>query len=111
MNERKKNYVQGAGLWERNFDNGGSLINMRGDAAKFCAWIMSISDHDGKFKCVISRRMKRDTERDPTHNMYEDEWKASRTNDNPPRNDSAQRPEFAPSQHQQGAQSPDNLPF
>lgn len=110
MNESEKNYAKGAWVYSRTMQSGQMMLTVSGNAQEFCEWLMSIADEQGRFRLGISPR-REIVPKKPTHTMWQDTWKPGQTNGSAPRNDSASRPEPATSQQQQGAQSPDNLPF
>lgn len=79
MSEEKKkyNFASGFYIYQKDFDNGGHILNVSGDYAQFTEWLKSITDEQGRFRMVIAEKRER-VDRKPTHNCYEDTFRPSR---------------------------------
>lgn len=107
--QQSKNYAQGAFVYENKIEGrNGTFITytIKGEARQFCEWLMSIADDQGQFRMTMQERRTRE-KRKPTHNLFQDTWKANRdANPQPARTHEQQTQNY-----QQQPTSTDNLPF
>ena len=116
------NYAQGLWVYENEVGREGAKFikqTLSGDAQKFCEWLMSIADDQGQFRLTMTRRRTQEKNK-PSHNVYEDTYRANRdanptparTHEQPPQNYAAHtNPTYERAQNPQQSESTDNLPF
>lgn len=105
MSEHSKNFAQGAFVYQNEITGrNGTFVThtITGDASKFCEWLMSIADNQGRFRLTMQERRERIPKK-PTHNLYQDTWQPRQSQETP------SSTHYAPRAEQ--STKPDNLPF